>query len=117
MGLRKQRRRKGRVKGKSENEEERVIRVKWDRKEDGGVGKKGGQKKEEEGWGILTTLPGVAPDNCRGQRGAGRDPLHRFQGRARKSGGQSHSSAFRLNYLTARICLSKANGPMMFIWL
>lgn len=44
-------------KGKSENKEERVIRVKCDRTEDGGVGKKGGEKKEEEGWGILTTLP------------------------------------------------------------
>lgn len=42
--------------GKSENKEERVIRVKQDWKEDGGVGKKGGKKKEEEGWGILTTL-------------------------------------------------------------
>ena len=41
--------------GKSENKEERVIRVKWGWKEDGGVGKKGGEKKEEEGWGMLTT--------------------------------------------------------------
>ena len=37
--------------------EERVIWVKFDRTEDGGVVKKGGEKKEEEGWGILTTLP------------------------------------------------------------
>ena len=45
-------------------------------KEDGAVGKKGGKKREEEGWEILTTSHRVAPDSCRsrGQCGAGGAP-------------------------------------------